>query len=80
MGSELLRTDTINGHLVDIYGCWDEETPENTFEFYEAFLRETGECLNLGDPWYSGDDTATDTTPPSAKDVAEALTDDERLQ
>lgn len=55
-GDELIVTYKINNRAIDIYGCWDEDTPENEFDFYDAYETnpETNmaECLNLGCPFY----------------------------
>ena len=54
-GSEHLATYRYPrlGHVVEVevIGCWDDETPEQTFEFYDLYM--DGECINLGDPIYS---------------------------
>jgi len=39
------------GKSYDIDGCWDEETPENQFDFYDVFDID-GNCLNEGSPFY----------------------------
>jgi hypothetical protein len=28
-GDEHVETRTVNGTTVEVYGCWDKETPEN---------------------------------------------------
>jgi len=50
MGNELVGSVTVNGIEVDIVGCWDNETPENQYDFYDLFV--DGECINLGEPCY----------------------------
>jgi hypothetical protein len=49
-GDEHVGTRTVNGVTVDIYGCWDKETPENQYDFYDLYV--DGECINLGEPCY----------------------------
>lgn len=51
-GNQLIATFYYHPIELDIYGCWDSETPENEFEFYDVYDSKTGECLNLGDPYY----------------------------
>ena len=48
MGNEIVKTYRFGKKVVDIYGCWDKDTP-GKFDFYDAELRGGG-CLNLGDP------------------------------
>jgi len=52
LGSEIVKTYNIFGITFDVYGCWDNETPENEFDFYDVFERESGQCLNEGEPFY----------------------------
>jgi hypothetical protein len=59
MGNELVATYYI-GHLgvtrrkFNVYGCWDKETPENEFDFFDVYLDDdkTQECINEGEPFY----------------------------
>jgi len=50
-GDEYVETRTVNGVEVEVYGCWDKETPDEQFEFYDLYV--DGECINLGEPCYS---------------------------
>lgn len=50
MGNELVETMNINGQTIEIIGCWDSDTPENEFDFFDIY--ENGTCLNEGDPFY----------------------------
>jgi len=52
MGNELVAQYYIFGKTYDIYGCWDNDTPENKFDFYDVYNRETGICINIGNPFY----------------------------
>lgn len=50
-----LATFYYGERAVDVYGCWDEGTPEGRlsagdFDFYDLY--EMGVCLNLGNPLY----------------------------
>jgi len=49
-GNEPVETRVVNGVEVEVVGCWDSETPENKFDFYDFFV--DGECINLGEPCY----------------------------
>lgn len=57
-GNELVKTEVVDGVKVDVYGCWDSETPENKFDFYDLYVG--GECINEGEPCY---------TKPTKKDI-----------
>jgi len=50
MGDEIVATYYYNHKKYNIYGCWDEETPENQYDFYDIYDGE--ECINLGEPFY----------------------------
>lgn len=52
IGSELVTTITIDGYSYDIYGCYDGDTPENEFDFYDVYTADDGMCQNEGDPFY----------------------------
>jgi len=45
-----VETRVVDGVVVDIVGCWDNQTPENEYDFYDLFV--DGECINLGEPCY----------------------------
>ena len=49
-GSEHVKTVVVMGIKVDIYGCWDEETPEGEYDFYDLYI--DGQCINEGNPFY----------------------------
>jgi hypothetical protein len=50
-GSEEVIRYTIDGEEYIVYGCWDGETPENKYEFYDVEVN--GECINLGNPFWT---------------------------
>lgn len=50
MGNQNLAIYYVNGKKVYIYGCWDKETPNNDFDFYDIYLE--SECINEGNPFY----------------------------
>lgn len=54
MGNELVATYYYNHKSYDVYGCWDKETPENEFDFYDLYRVEDGTstCINEGDPFF----------------------------
>jgi len=52
MGNETVKTYVINKKKYDIVGCWDEDTPEGKYDFFDVF-DEDGSCLNLGAPYYA---------------------------
>ena len=55
MHCQLIESKVIEGILVDIYGCYDENTNDFSFEFYDVFVE--GECINEGNPlWIYPDD------------------------
>ena len=51
MGNQLLAIYYINQEKFSIFGCWDKDTPENQFDFYDLY-DEGGTCLNEGCPFY----------------------------
>ena len=59
LGNELVATYYLGQKaILDVYGCWDGDTQENKFDFYDLYLRDlrgrkTSECINLGDPFHS---------------------------
>ena len=50
LGSQLVKTVTINDVEIQVVGCWDEETPDNEYDYYDFFVN--GACINLGEPCY----------------------------
>lgn len=50
LGSQVVRTIRVNDYDVEIVGCWDENTPDNEYDYYDFFV--DGECINLGEPHY----------------------------
>jgi hypothetical protein len=50
MGNEQVATYYYQGLSFHVYGCWDKETPEGAFDFYDIYVN--NECINLGEPWY----------------------------
>ena len=50
LGNETVETVEVDGITVDVVGCWDGETPEGEFDFYDLFV--DGECINIGEPCY----------------------------
>ena len=65
LGNELVCQYRIDGREIDVYGCWDGETPENEYDFYDIYDQD-GICLNEGDPWFEK---------PTEADVEEYLTE-----
>jgi hypothetical protein len=53
MGNELVAVYYISGRKIDIVGCWDNESPEDEFDFYDVYISENGVCLNEGNPFFS---------------------------
>ena len=52
MGNQTLARFSINREFFDIVGCWDKDTPDNQFDFYDIY-DEGGICLNEGCPFYT---------------------------
>lgn len=50
MGNQLVKSVIVEDVEVDIVGCWDNETPDEEYDFYDLFV--DGECINLGEPCY----------------------------
>lgn len=51
LGNELVKSIEVAGKTYDVYGCWDSDTPEGKFDFYDVHERESGDCVNLGEPF-----------------------------
>jgi hypothetical protein len=51
MQSEHIKTEHVDGTDVEIYGIYDENTPEGEYEWYDLFVGEN--CINEGDPLYT---------------------------
>ena len=47
-GDTIVGTRVVDGTEVVIYGCWDEETPEGQYDYYDLYV--DGECINMGSP------------------------------
>jgi len=52
MDNQIVATFYINHRAYDIYGCWDKDTPQHKFDFYDIYDEE-GFCINEGEPFYS---------------------------
>ena len=52
MDNQLIASIYLNHKTYDIYGCWDRETPENKFDFYDVY-DEDGFCINEGEHFYT---------------------------
>ena len=52
-GDELVATYEIDGQAINVYGCWDSETPEGKYDFFDIYDCAHGDCLNLGEPFYT---------------------------
>ena len=52
MGDQLLAVYIYSTDVkVHVYGFWDEQSQENTFDFYDVYLN--GICINEGDPYHT---------------------------
>lgn len=51
MGNQLIAQYYVLGNVYNIYGCWDKETPEYEFDFYDVFFQ--GNCINEGNHFYT---------------------------
>ena len=49
-GDTLLATHFFSEERVDVVGCYDEDTPLGTYEFYDLYW--DGTCINEGNPIY----------------------------
>lgn len=50
MGNELLAIYIIFGEEYKVYGCWDNDTPENEFDFYD--INDKDSTINIGEPFF----------------------------
>ena len=47
--SDVIKLHTLNnGLIVEVVACYDG----SMLEYYDFFDYKTGNCLNIGDPWY----------------------------
>ena len=53
-GAELLVSYWYGNKRINVYGCWDKETPENEFDFYDLYEDDgkTQTCINEGEPFW----------------------------
>jgi len=55
LGNELVATyhSVKYRKKIQVYGCWDGETPENEYDFFDIYLDDgkTQECINEGCPF-----------------------------
>ena len=65
MGNHVIATHLVLGSYYDVFGCFDGDTPENEFDFFDVFDMH-GECLTLGNPFYEK---------PTRQDVVEVVKD-----
>jgi len=49
-GSDIIKTIKVGKVEVDIVGCFDSDTPEGKYDFYDLFIGSN--CINEGDPFY----------------------------
>lgn len=49
-GAKLVDTYNIEGKTYNVFGCWDKETPEEEYDFYDVYC--DGVCINLGEPFW----------------------------
>ncbi len=47
---EIVEFLRYGGHHFELIGCFDSDTPENEFDFYDLYV--DGEHVNLGEPFY----------------------------
>lgn len=58
MGNKTIKTIKVNGVEVDVVACWDKDTPEGKYDFYDFYVN--GECINEGEPHYGCEDGLMD--------------------
>ncbi len=49
-GSTHICTLDIQGVQYEVYGCWDEDTPDDEYDFYDVHVG--SECINEGSPFW----------------------------
>ena len=50
LGNQIVKTVTVRGIKVDVVGCWDSDTPDGEYDFYDFYVG--SECINEGEPHY----------------------------
>jgi hypothetical protein len=55
LGSTEVASYHFENRKINVYGCWDEETEEGEFDFFDIYEEDeiSQTCLNLGDPFWS---------------------------
>lgn len=48
--NEQIASYYIGQRCYAVYGCWDKDTPENEYDFYDVY--EGRNCLTEGEPFY----------------------------
>jgi len=51
MGNEMLAIYIIGFEKYTVYGCWDNDTLELEYDFFDVY-DENGECINEGNPFW----------------------------
>ena len=53
-GNEIVKTLTVKGHKVNVYGCYDKQTKIGKFNFYDVYIDidNLAHCMNEGEPFY----------------------------
>jgi hypothetical protein len=70
MGNEVVDTFVIGFVPYDVVGCFDGDTKENEFDFFDVFETTSGMCLTLGCPFF---------TKPSRAEVEELVHETAKL-
>lgn len=51
-GDQLLGVYIFDNRRIELYGCFDDDSEEQGFDFYDVYDEDTRECLNEGSPFY----------------------------
>ena len=50
-GNKFICKIVVLGEEVEIYGCFEKDTPEDRYEYFDLYV--DGLCINLGEPIYA---------------------------
>lgn len=53
MGDVTLNTYKMFGHKVEVVGCYDRKTKHGNYEFFDFYIDDDDDPINLGNPYYT---------------------------
>lgn len=53
MGCAIVNTYKMFGHTIDVMGCYDSKKPLKDYEFFDFYIDDDDDPINLGNPYYT---------------------------